>query len=79
LVKPAEYIRPRWGSGKKAILEEAQTLFEKRRGPKREDDPGEPERLYGEIGRLTMELDWLKKTHHFGGGSGTASDRGGSV
>jgi hypothetical protein len=25
------------------------------------DGPGEPDRRYGEIGRLKVELDWLKK------------------
>ena len=42
-------------------MEQAETLFEKKRRPKSEDGPGEPERLYGEIGRLKVELDWLKK------------------
>ena len=52
------------GQWKKEILEQAGTLFEKKRGPKQVDGAGEPDRLYGEIGRLKMELDWLKKTHH---------------
>lgn len=50
------------GQWQKAILEQAGTLFEKQRGPKQEDGPGEPERLYGEIRRLKVELDWLKKS-----------------
>jgi transposase-like protein len=49
------------GQWKKEILEQAGTLFENKRGPKQADGPSEPERLYGEIGRLKMELDWLKK------------------
>jgi transposase len=49
------------GQWKKAILAQAGTLFEKQRGPKPVDGPGEPDRLYGEIGRLKVELDWLKK------------------
>ena len=49
------------GQWKKEILERAATLFESKRGPKKAEGLGEPERLYGEIGRLTMELDWLKK------------------
>ena len=36
-------------------------LFEGKRGPKAVDAQSEPERLYSEIGRLKMELDWLKK------------------
>ena len=49
------------GQWKREIQEHGATLFENKRGPKKEDGPGEPERLYGEIGRLKMELDWLKK------------------
>ena len=46
---------------KKAIQEDAKKLFEGKRGPKAVDAQSEPERLYSEIGRLKMELDWLKK------------------
>ena len=49
------------GQWKKAILDQAGTLFETKRGRKQEDEQGEPDRLYSEIGRLKMELDWLKK------------------
>ena len=46
---------------KKEIQEQAKTLFEGRRGPTPVAAHKEPDRLYGEIGRLKMELDWLKK------------------
>ena len=49
------------GQWKKEILEHAGSLFEGKRGPKVVNEHSEPERLYGEIGRLKMELDWLKK------------------
>ena len=49
------------GQWKKAIQEQAATLFEGKRGPKAVAEHQEPERLYSEIGRLKMELDWLKK------------------
>ena len=49
------------GQWKKAILEQAGTLFETKRGRKKEEQ-SEPERLYSEIGRLKMERDWLKKS-----------------
>jgi transposase len=49
------------GQWKKEILEQAGTLFEIKRGRKPADDQSAPERLYSEIGRLKMELDWLKK------------------
>ncbi len=49
------------GQWKKEIQEQAKTLFEGKRGPKPMAEHQEPERLYGEIGRLKVELDWLKK------------------
>ncbi len=48
------------GQWKKEILERAGTLFEGKRGPKPVAH-AEEDRLYEEIGRLKMELDWLKK------------------
>ena len=50
------------GQWKREIREQAGTLFEKKCGPKQADGLGEPDRLYGEIGRLKVELDWLKKS-----------------
>jgi transposase len=49
------------GQWKKEILEQASKLFEGKRGPKAVNEHSEPERLYSEIGKLKMELDWLKK------------------
>lgn len=49
------------GQWKKEILERAGTLFEAKRGPKPAESPESEDRLYGEIGRLKMEVDWLKK------------------
>ena len=46
---------------KKALLEKASDLFEGKRGPPAVTDHSDSERLYSEIGRLKMELDWLKK------------------
>ena len=47
---------------KKELQEQAVGLFEGKRGPKSAVDPeASSERLYSEIGRLKMELDWLKK------------------
>ena len=46
---------------KKEIQEQARTLFEGKRGPQAVAAHSAPDRLYGEIGRLKMELDWLKK------------------
>lgn len=51
----------RVGQWKKEIQEQAKTLFEGKRGPKPAAEHREPERLYSEIGKLKMELDWLKK------------------
>jgi len=49
------------GKWKKAIQEQAKTLFEGRQGPRAVAGYREPERLYSEIGKLKVELDWLKK------------------
>ena len=49
------------GQWKKEILEQAGKLFEGKRGPKPQETHESEDRLYGEIGRLKMELDWLKK------------------
>lgn len=46
---------------KKEILARAGSLFEGKRGPKVDAAHEDDDRLYGEIGRLKMELDWLKK------------------
>ena len=48
------------GQWKKEILAQAGTLFETNRGRKPADDQRAPERLYSEIGRLKMALEWLK-------------------
>lgn len=50
------------GQWKKEILESAGALFETKRGPKPAEDKSDEDRLYGEIGRLKMEVDWLKKS-----------------
>ncbi len=50
------------GGGKKEIQEQAKTLFEGKRGPKPMAGYPEPELLYSEIGKLKVELDWLKKS-----------------
>lgn len=49
------------GLWKKELLDQAGSLFDAKRGPKLADPSASPERLYSEIGRLKMELDWLKK------------------
>lgn len=48
------------GQWKKVIQEQAGTLFDGKRGPKAAVSD-KTEALYSEIGRLKMELDWLKK------------------
>ena len=49
------------GLWKKEIQAQAKTLFEGKRGPQPVAAHREPELLYSEIGKLKMELDWLKK------------------
>ena len=54
------------GLWKKELQEQAGSLFEARRGPRPVDESASPERLYSEIGRLKMELDWLKNKSGIG-------------
>jgi transposase-like protein len=49
------------GLWKKELQEQASSVFDAKRGPKPADPSASTERLYSEIGRLKMELDWLKK------------------
>ncbi len=49
------------GLWKKDIQDQAKTLFEGKRGTKPMAAHQEPELLYSEIGKLKVELDWLKK------------------
>ena len=49
------------GQWKRELQEQAGSLFEARRGARPVDPSASPDRLYSEIGRLKMELDWLKK------------------
>ena len=49
------------GQWKREIQAQAKSLFEGKRGPEPVSPESAPDRLYGEIGRLKMELDWLKK------------------
>ena len=50
------------GQWKREIQSQAKKLFEGNRGPQPVSAHSTPDRLYGEIGRLKMELDWLKKS-----------------
>ena len=54
------------GEWKKTLLAHAPGIFDTKRGPKPDDPSTSPERLYSEIGRLKMELDWLKKKSGIG-------------
>jgi transposase-like protein len=49
------------GQWKRELQEQAAGLFEVKRGIRPADPSASPDRLYSEIGRLKMELDWLKK------------------
>ena len=49
------------GQWKKEILDNAAALFDAKRGPKPVDESSPEDKLYGEIGRLKMQVDWLKK------------------
>lgn len=49
------------GQWKKVLQEQASGVFDAVRGPAPADPSASSERLYSEIGRLKMEMDWLKK------------------
>ena len=49
------------GQWKKELVNNVGSLFESKRGPKTVNAQNDPDRLYSKIGRLNMELDWLKK------------------
>ena len=49
------------GQWRRALLAGVKELFSDRRRHRAEDDEAEKARLYEEIGRLKVELDWLKK------------------
>ena len=46
---------------KKQLIEESQGIFSDRRKREKKDNSELTENLYSEIGRLQMELNWLKK------------------
>lgn len=49
------------GQWRKALLAGMQEVFSDKRHRKAQDGEAEKARLYEEIGRLKVELDWLKK------------------
>ena len=46
---------------KREAQEGLKALFERKRGRYRPDDSGDTEALYGQIGRLQVQVEWLKK------------------
>lgn len=46
---------------KKQLLDQAVDLFEDGRGKSRDESSAKEEELYEQIGRLKMEVEWLKK------------------
>ena len=46
---------------KRQLLEGAAALFEDGRGKRVDDDAANEEELFEQIGRLKMEVEWLKK------------------
>ena len=58
---------------KKEFLENAGSVFANKRGPKPVEHAKE-DTLYGEIGRLKMELDWLKKSQVYEQGNQNGLD-----
>ena len=61
------------GQWKKAIQEQAKTLFEGKRGPKPMATHQEPDQLYSEIGKLKMELKFRHSPSPAGAGGAPAT------
>ena len=51
---------------KKELQAQASQVFSTKRGPEPIDPSASAERLYSEIGRLKMEIDWIKKKSGIG-------------
>lgn len=51
---------------KRELQAQASHVFSTKRGPQPVDPSASAERLYSEIGRLKMELDWIKKKSGIG-------------
>ena len=49
------------GLWKKETQEQAQLLFAGKRGPKPLAEHADPDPLFSQMGKLKIELDWLKK------------------
>jgi hypothetical protein len=49
-------------SGRRKSWRTPGALFDAKRGPKPVDETSSEDKLYGEIGRLKMDVDWLKKS-----------------
>ena len=47
---------------KREAQEGLKTLFERRRGRRRIEEGTDQEALYGRIGRLQVQMEWLKKS-----------------
>ena len=48
---------------KKEFSENLPTIFDKNRGPKKVENTELVDQLYRQIGKLQVELDWLKKKY----------------
>ena len=48
---------------KKELLENISEIFSVKRGPKSTEEKATTEQLYQQIGKLQVELDWLKKKY----------------
>jgi transposase len=47
---------------KREAQEGLKSLFERKRGRRRLEDETDPDALYGRIGRLQVQVEWLKKS-----------------
>lgn len=50
---------------KKQLLENLSDIFDNKRGRQAPEDKSKIDQLYQQIGKLQVELDWLKKKYEF--------------
>ena len=53
------------GQWKKKLIEGSSEIFSRKKGRDSETHENEKDRLYQQIGKLKVEVDWLKKTAGF--------------
>ena len=65
-LKTANELSSQYGQWKRQLQQGSREIFTGARAKDEQDHEAEQAKLFEEIGRLKMELNWLKKTAGFG-------------